>query len=146
MENQNDTIKIFSMESDEFFRYFLHDSLVVYSSRKVSMTVAKDAEEAINYLNGKLPEVPNVIFLCLSVPMRSGEKIVTLGGFKVLENLRQNEKFAKVPIIIFSKYGDNKLQRKARILGATKYVVKGEWMPKDLARLVEDFEDIYQCQ
>jgi CheY-like chemotaxis protein len=136
MENQDKIIKVFCMEGDEFFRLFLQDTLIAYSPYKISMTVAATAEDAINGLNGKLPEVPDVIFLCLSIPPKRGEKILVLGGFEVLENLRQNEKFAKVPIIIFSKYGDKKLQNKAKMLGATKYLVKGECMPKDIASLV----------
>ena len=146
MENQKDTIKVFSMEGDEFFRLFLRDTLIVYGSHKISMTLAGNAEEAINSLNEKLPEVPDVIFLCLSISMKPGEKIVTLGGLKVLENLRQNENFAKVPIIIFSQYGDKKLQEKAKMLGATKYIVKGECMPKDLACLVACIGDIQHHQ
>jgi len=137
MEKQNNAIKVFSMENDEFFKIFLRDTLVVYSSRQVLITSAETAEDALSILIGALPEVPNIIFLCLSIPTRPGEKTDLLGGFKVLENLRKAEGFEKVPIVIFSKYDDKKLQKKAKLLGATKYLVKGECMPKDLADVVE---------
>ena len=126
------------MESDEFFKILLRDTLVVYSPRRVLITCAETAEDALSILAGALPEVPDIIFLCLSIPTRLGEKADLLGGFKVLENLRKVEEFKKIPIIIFSKYGDKKLQKKAKLLGATRYLVKGECMPKDLADVVAD--------
>jgi len=135
MQNQEKPIKIFAMESDEFFRIFLQDTFIMYSPCKVSLDFSSNIEDSLQFLNKNLPDKPDIIFLCLSIMDKRDGKMELLGGFKVLQALRGNTEFKEIPIIIFSKYSDKKIQSKAKKLGATKYIVKGEFMPKDIAEI-----------
>lgn len=129
-------IKIFSMESDEFFKVFLQDALVVYNPRETIITFVSSVKETLDSLSDGLPGVPDIIFLALAVPLERGAKIHLQGGFRVLKILRENSAFKNVPIIMFSKYKEKHLQKKAMALGATKYLIKGECMPRDIAQIV----------
>ena len=138
MEAQNEAkpIKIFSMEADEFFKIFLRDALVIYSSCKTDVSFASSVNESLEMLKKDLPNVPDIIFLCLAAPLETDGKTDMLGGFKVLKFLRENDIYKNVPIIMFSKYNEEGLKKKAKNLGATKYLVKGECMPKDISDIV----------
>lgn len=136
-------IKIFSLEADEFFKLFLQDALVVYNPREVVLTFASNIKDMLDMLSRALPEVPDIIFLSLAVPAEVGGKIELQGGLRVLKILRENENFKKVPIIIFSKYKEKSLQKKAAGLGATKYLIKGECMPRDVAEAVAFADGIH---
>ena len=140
---EDKTISIFIMEEDEFFRIFLQDTLIIHSSQKVLVSTAPTAKDGLQILYEALPFVPDAIILCLSIPMKYGEMPDMLGGFKVLKELRANENFKKVPIIIFSKYSDAKIRKKAKELGATKYLVKGDWMPRDIANVISKAGEKY---
>jgi CheY-like chemotaxis protein len=142
-KNKPGPLKVLSMETDNFFKIFLHDALVVYSSREVLLTFTSDAKETLETLNKSLPDIPDVIFLCLSVPPSHGAKVDLLGGINVLKALREQEAFKKVPIIIFSKYSEKKVKEKVKKLGATRYLVKGECMPRDIAEVVACADKIH---
>ena len=130
-------IKILAMESDEFFRIFLYDSILVHSSSEIHLTVTSSIEEALNILNQNLPGKPDIIFLGLSAPLKIDDtKTVALAGLDLLKTLREDENFKDVPIVIFSKYKERNLQKRAKKLGATKYVVKGNAMSRDLVDVV----------
>ena len=59
---------------------------------------------------------PDLILLDLILPK--------MGGFEVLEVLKADLAFKKIPIIVLSNLGDNKDIKKAKSLGATDYFVK----------------------
>jgi CheY-like chemotaxis protein len=135
-------IKVFSMESDDFFQLFLQDALVVYCQRKIVMTFAPSIKDCLDKLSKSLPEIPDIIFLSLSAPEEREGKINLQGGFKVLKILHENESFKKIPVVIFSKYKEKHLQKKALALGAMRYMVKGECMPRDIAEVVANVEKL----
>ena len=143
MEKTLSPIKIFSMEPDEFFKIFIQDALMIYSPREAVLTFSSSVKETLDTLSQHLPEVPDIIFLDLAVLSEPGGKIEMQGGFRVLKVLRSKEAFQKVPIIMLSKYGEKSLQKKAIKLGATRYLVKGECMPRDIAETVACADKIY---
>jgi len=51
-------------------------------------------------------------------------------GFHVIEKLKQNEKTAKVPIMILTNLDDEKYVKRATKLGASEYLIKSNTTPE----------------
>lgn len=147
-ENQNENlgqIKILSLEDEEFFNIFLRDSLIVYSPQKVDFDFASSKKEFFYILNKENTQKPDIIFLCLAVSDENGGRLKMQGGFDVLKTLKESPEFKNIPVYIFSRYNEEGLKKKARQLGAERYLVKGECMPKDIADIVTgDYKESVQ--
>ena len=136
------TMKILAMETDDFFRVFLHDSFLVFANKSASFTFVSNVKDFFQILDSNSSEKPDVIFLCLAAPLDVGGKVKMLSGFEVLERLKSSEIYKDIPVIIFSKYNENSLKKKAKNLGANQYLVKGECMPKDITDAVENIKNL----
>lgn len=88
-----------------------------------ALHIVHDGQQAIDWLNGKgdyrdrdkFP-LPQILLLDLKMPIKS--------GFDVLEWVRTQPQFEKLPVIILSSSDDNRDVKKAHALGATTYFVK----------------------
>lgn len=84
-----------------------------------NMHVFRDGAMAIDALSPADAAVLNhlkLIFLDLKLPR--------LNGFEVLEQLRNDERFSIIPIVILTSSAVESDQRKAYSLGANSYIVK----------------------
>lgn len=133
---ETEPIKILSLDDEEFFNIFLHDSLIVYSPKKVSFTFSSSIKEFFHILNKENSQKPDMIFLCLAIPEENGGRLKMTGGFEVLKKLKENPEFKNIPVVVFSRYNEKSLINKAIQLGAVKYLVKGECMPQDIADVI----------
>jgi CheY-like chemotaxis protein len=87
------------------------------------LTIAADGREALNYLLGigrfanraQYP-FPCLVLLDLNLPQ--------LGGFEVLQRIRQEAQLAALPVVIFSSSEKGSDRARARELGATDYIPK----------------------
>lgn len=61
-----------------------------------------------------------------------------MSGFEFLSQMKDNELYANIPIVIMSSLGDENQKRKAHSLGAEKYVVKGEFNQKIFIDMVSN--------
>ncbi len=136
--NNKKAMKILAMETDDFFKIFLRDSFLVFANKETSFTFASNIKDFFKALENNLLEKPDIIFLCLSAPLDDGGKIKMLSGFEVLKSLKSSDNYKNIPVVIFSKYNENSLKRKAKKLGASQYLVKGECMPRDITNAVEN--------
>ncbi len=75
--------------------------------------LARNGEEAIELLEEAHPDL---VILDLMIPKKD--------GFWVLEEIRKNSKYSKIPIIIISNLGQQDDKTRALELGATEYLVK----------------------
>jgi len=96
------------------------------------LAIAPDGREAIHYLlgtgrfsNRTLYPFPCLVLLDLNLPQ--------LGGFEVLQRIRQEAHLATLPVIVFSSSEKVSDRARARELGATDYVPK----PSRMERLTE---------
>ncbi|KKQ18309.1 MAG: Two component transcriptional regulator, winged helix family [Berkelbacteria bacterium GW2011_GWA1_36_9] len=82
---------------------------------------AKNGEEALN----KAREVkPALVILDVMMPK--------VNGFDVLKNLRGDEEFKNVPIIMLTALIQDVDRAQGKKLGATDYIVKSETMPGEV--------------
>ena len=87
------------------------------------LRIATDGVQAIDYLTGtgafadrNQHPLPCVVLLDLKLPRKS--------GFEVLAWIRQQPKFAGLPVIVYTSSSNSADQDKARELGVADYVVK----------------------
>lgn len=78
-----------------------------------NVLVAEDGVKAIEMLT---KEVPDVIFLDLMMPKKS--------GFEVLAEIKYMERIKEVPVIIISAKSNQEIVRKAKSMGAVEYLYK----------------------
>jgi len=135
------SIKILSIEDDEFMRIFLKDVFWLHGRGNNlddcefgMVDNVRDAEERIANPETK----PDLIFLDLMLPQTKDGALDKEAGFKFLEKIKSNPKTKDIKIVVFSAYRDKELQSRALKLGAEKFLLKGENLPQDLIRVVHE--------
>jgi CheY-like chemotaxis protein len=122
-----DFIRVFLADDDEddcmLFQEALNDM-----DRKVELTVSRDGEELMNTFDEKVPPPPNVLFLDLNMPRKS--------GFECLKEMRKSDKLKDIPVVVFSTSADNDHIKKTFHDGANYYARKpGNFV--ELKKLIE---------
>lgn len=110
--------KILVVEDDKFLANAYRVKL---NKSGFDIKIARDGEEAIRMLSDF---VPDLILLDLVLPKKD--------GFSVLKELKQNEKWKNIPVIIASNLGQKEDIDRGMSLGATDYIVKSDLSLKDL--------------
>lgn len=71
---------------------------------------------------------PDLIVLDLALPQ--------MNGYKVLEELKEDEELKKIPVLVLSNLGDPSVVKKARALGAEDYLIKATVTISDVVKRV----------
>ncbi len=87
-----------------------------------------DGDEALKFLKTNKPDL---VLLDVILPKMS--------GFELMEKLRDDAEFQKVPIIIMSNLGQESDVEKGQMLGAVGYFVKAKLSIEELAGKVREF-------
>jgi two-component system CheB/CheR fusion protein len=95
-------------------RYFLFDSANVDCNVKVAL----DGEQALGMLRDPPPPASGVDLMLLDINMPG------LNGFDVLERMRQDQNFSRLPVVMCSGSTYEKDRLRAEQLGAVGYLVK----------------------
>lgn len=105
--------KVLVVEDDNFL-----GGLVVTKLSKdgYSVTHAPDAEKASSILE---QESPDCVLLDLVLPGTD--------GYGFLKKIRENLKFSKTPVIVFSNLAEEKDIEKAKELGANEFMIKSNF-------------------
>jgi len=113
---------ILYVEDDKNDVFFLQTALEE-SGLAVSLQVARDGQEGIDYLAGKGPfadrkahPLPGLVLLDLNLPIRS--------GFELLAWLRLQPALKHLPVVVFSSSTLPADLQRAAELGANSYAVK----------------------
>jgi CheY-like chemotaxis protein len=96
------------------------------------LVVARDGQQAIDYLAGKGPfadrgahPLPRMVLLDLKLPQKS--------GFEVLRWIREQPALQSLPVVIYTSSGAKSDRDQAHEFGATEYLVK----PSRMADMTE---------
>ena len=101
-----------------------------------NLTVVHDGEELMNYLEKNTENLPNILFLDLSMPRKT--------GFECLYEIKDNEKLKDIPVVMFSTSfpSDNTYEQgmieTLKKIGAQDYIRK----PGDFTLLKELIHNI----
>ena len=117
--------KILIIEDNEFIR-----NAYVMRLKKSSykFEVATNGQEGMEKMRDFKPDV---VVLDLKMPL--------MDGFEVLQEIQKDQNLKKIPLIVASSVGHNKLIDKAMALGAWGYIYKEETTLKDILTILDDF-------
>jgi DNA-binding response OmpR family regulator len=110
--------KVIIVEDEAAFRNIFSDLL---ESDGYNVLTAEDGESG--WLLTRT-EIPDVVLLDLALPR--------LHGFEVLKNIRADAATKDVPVIILTVVGEQENVKKGLKLGATDYLVKGFYSPREI--------------
>lgn len=99
-----------------------------FSKEGVDVWVASDGKDAVGMLE---KDPPAVVLLDLMLPRMS--------GFDVLETIRKNAAWKKVPVLILSNLGQDTDIERGKSLGATDYIVKANVKINDVVAKVKKY-------
>ena len=124
------TLNIILADDDIDDRFFFENALkeIPISNR---LTTVRDGEDLMNYLHENINQLPDVLFLDLSMPRKT--------GFECLTEIKEDEKLKDLPVIMIStsfprdnKYEENIIKMLFSI-GAMDFIRK----PGDYQKLKE---------
>ena len=90
----------------------------------------KDGEELMNYLNTDEAVMPNVLFLDLNMPKKT--------GLECLTEIKDNDKMSGIAIAIYSTSASEEDIEKTFVLGANIYIKK----PADFKKLKKVLSEV----
>ncbi len=107
--------KIVLVDDDEDDR-FLFSEAFKNLKIKSDLTLFKDGQEFVDYLENDLGKLPEIVFLDLNMPKKN--------GLECLQYLRKNDKFKDVFVAIYSTSSSDKDMEATLLHGANIYIQK----------------------
>jgi CheY-like chemotaxis protein len=136
MEHTNRNLQVLLVEDNEgdvrLIKEAFHESNI-----NKTFSVAKDGEDALNYLYKKGPYSesarPDIILLDINLPRKN--------GFEVLEQIKNDPNLKRIPVIMLSSSSSEDHIHKSYDLNVNCYVTKpvdfDEYM--QVVKIIEDF-------
>ena len=128
VRQQNTPINILLAEDDKDDRFFFEKALMEITIPSNFNTV-NDGEELMKYLDNNIEHLPDILFLDLSMPRKT--------GFECLIEIKENIKLKEIQVVVFSTSFSQDttyemgLSNRLLKLGAQNYIRK----PSDFAQL-----------
>lgn len=72
----------------------------------------------------------------------SGIQMPNMTGFELFEALQQDEKYKKIPVVLFSHLGRTEDIENAKNLGVKYFLVRGENTPNDIVNKIQDILNV----
>lgn len=116
-------LKVIIVEDEPVFRLIYKGVL-----ENAGYTVL-EAEDGVKGLEMIKKERPDIILLDLILPR--------MGGYEVLEKLREDNSLSAIPVIILSVLGGEENVEKAMELGVVHYRVKGDSSPTNILNTIQ---------
>lgn len=99
----------------------------IFTFEQYEVDLAADGEEGL--LKAKNNR-PTVILLDVMMPK--------LNGFQVLERLKLDPDIKNIPVIMLTNLASEQDAQTAMLKGAVKYIVKSQYDPKDVTKMVKE--------
>lgn len=128
--NQDKTpMNILLADDDEDDRTFFNDAIKELKMNN-KLTIFKDGEELMCYMNNPNSLIPHILFLDLNMPCKTGHDC--------LKEIRANSRFKDLSIAIYSTSSSEKDIEDTFIGGANVYIKK----PSDFNKLKKVIKDV----
>ncbi len=114
--------KIVLVEDDKFLMELMAKKLTAEGFETV---LASDGEEGMKKIR---EQKPDLVLLDLILP--------GMGGFEVLEELKNDNKIAAIPVVILSNLGQKDDIEKGFRLGAEDFLVKAYYTPGEIVEKI----------
>lgn len=102
-----------------------------FTFENIRAQFAYDGIEALSKLRESGTDIPAVILLDLMLPGMS--------GFEILEKLKADSLWKKIPVIILSNLGQEEDKERGLKLGAVEYLVKADTRMADIVSKVRSY-------
>lgn len=119
--------KLLLADDDPDDRY-LFDKAVKEIAISTQLTMVNDGEMLMSYLSENMEELPDILFLDLSMPRKT--------GFECLIEMKENKKMERIPVVVFTtsfgrttEYEQNLINTLSGI-GAREYIRKPSGFPE----------------
>jgi two-component system phosphate regulon response regulator PhoB len=116
--------KILIIEDDALIAR-LYQKVFTFEGHEVAM--AANGEEGLEKLK---TFAPTLILLDIMMPK--------VNGLQVLEKLKADPQFKNVPVVMLTNLAGDQDAQKALAMGAVKYIIKSEYQPKQVARMIKE--------
>jgi len=116
--------KVLVVEDNSSLRQTLAEFL---ESDDFDVITASDGEEAINLAQNNNPDI---MLLDIILPKKN--------GFEVIKELKSDERTKDIPIVLLTNLGSLSDIQKALDLGATTYLVKGDYQLKEIVEKIKE--------
>ncbi len=126
---ENDALHVLLADDDEDDRNFFKEVLQEIKVKTV-VTLVNDGQQLMNYLSQHESKLPNVIFLDLNMPVKS--------GLECLREIRMNKKLRDLAVAIYSTSSSDENIEEAFVQGANIYIKK----PSDFSMLKNVLEQV----
>ncbi|MFA9187740.1 response regulator [Flavobacterium sp. FBOR7N2.3] len=126
---QKDFILITLADDDEDDRLFFTEAFDELKINTVVNTV-NDGVALMNFLNAPESILPNIIFLDLNMPLKS--------GIECLKEIKENPKFSDIVIAIYSTSSSEEDIENTFVLGANIYIKK----PNNFGKLKDVLSEV----
>lgn len=124
-KSKNNKNIVFVVEDDIFL---VKAYQIKLEKEGVEVWTATDGKEALTFLE---KQAPNVVMLDLMLPH--------LSGFDILTEIRKNEHWKDVPVIILTNLGQPQDAERCKQLGVADYIVKANTKINDVIEKVKKF-------
>lgn len=125
----NDPIHVLLADDDEDDRLFFMDAFEEIKIKTVIETV-KDGSELMDYLAQKTSKLPDVLFLDLNMPCKT--------GIECLTEIKKMKKLENIAIAIYSTSASDKDIEDTFVKGANVYIKK----PSDFGTLKKILQEV----
>jgi len=109
---------ILLIEPDEFLADIYEKNLIMEDFKVVKTTSAERAESLMKKKDFSL------VLVSASLPK--------MNGFEFLEKIKSNAKTSALPVVILSKAGNKEDFVRARVLGASGFIIKAHFQPSEV--------------
>jgi CheY-like chemotaxis protein len=129
MNKDKTPMNILLADDDEDDRSFFNDAIKELKMNN-NLTIFKDGEELMDYMNNPDSVIPHILFLDLNMPCKTGHDC--------LKEIRANPRFKDLSIAIYSTSSSEKDIEDTFIGGANVYIKK----PNDFNKLKKVIKDV----
>ncbi len=117
-------LKLMVIEDEELLLQVISQKLVNLGFEVVTCTSAK---QALDYLRN-FPKPPDAIWLDYYLP--------DMNGLEFVRELKKNEKWKKIPVIVVSNSASDQKKNAMLALGVEKYILKAQYRLEEIVEMI----------
>lgn len=140
MVDKDKPIKILMVDDDQMMRIFFRDIFWVHGrDEHYKVSITSTLIEADGLINDKETR-PDVLFLDMMIPLQKGDDTTSSQlerSVEFITKLKKDPELSKIKIVVFSGHKDSDFQKKILSLGVNAYLIKGDFMPKEIIEFVD---------
>ncbi|MBI2024217.1 response regulator [Candidatus Giovannonibacteria bacterium] len=137
MNTVPDKIKtVLSVEDDEFMIFFLKDIFWVHGGGNYDFKNVNTFKKAREIL-AKEDFKPDLLLVDLMFPADDNGKPELKNGLDLIKEIKENPKTKNAVLVVFSGYSDAEIREKVLELGADRFMLKGEYLPKEFIEVIK---------